>query len=150
MSKTNYWDNEVFPLVDNRHVIGVMEEGRSPYKPTIKYPKQAELEKLARMEAPPRHCLTCGKVLLKRVRVKINNETSNVELNSIEYGIHGIGYWCTLKCLRKSAPKLATALIAIRNIPFAGVQLSIESHHLFVKMQNLVYQALNHFQPHFP
>ncbi len=149
MTKRNYWDTEVFPLVENRHEVGILEEGKNPYKATLSVMKQHELEKLARQEAPPRHCLTCGKVLIKRVRVTINKPDQNVVMSSIEYSIHGIGYWCTLKCLRKSAPKLATALIAIHNIPFAGVQFNTESHHLFVKMRNTVYQALNHFKPLF-
>lgn len=147
--RINYWDSEIFPLVENRHVVGKIEEGRSPYKPTISVMKQAELEKLARKEAPPRHCLTCGKVLIKRVRVTINSPDQNVVMSSIEYGIHGIGYWCTLICLRKSAPKLATALIGICNIPFVGTEMSTFAHKLFHKMRGKARMALNHFRPHF-
>ena len=147
--RSDYWETETFPLVDNRHVVGKVVPGRKPYERTMPVPKQALLEIEARKEAPPRHCLTCGKVLSKRVRVQINGQTDEVEMGSIEYGYRGKGYWDTLKCMRQSAPKLAAALIRIRNTPFAGKAFSRETHGIFHGIRQVALQALNHFQHNF-
>jgi len=139
--RNDYWLSEVFPLVENRHVVGKLEDGRSPYKSTISMTKQSQLETVARKEAPSRHCLKCDKVLPKRVRVQIDRETNDVVMASVEYGYRGKGYWCTLTCMRDSAPKLAAALIDIL-IP---AEKPTDSDGLRWKAQ----QALNHFRPHF-
>lgn len=139
--RNDYWVSEVFPLVENRHVVGKLEKGRQPYKPTISMVKQKQLEVLARKEAPPRHCLKCDTVLPKRVRVQIVPKKDDVIMASIEYGYNGKGYWCTLLCMRESAPKLAAALIDILN----PAEKPTDSDGLRGKAQ----QALNHFRPHF-
>lgn len=141
--RPDYWATETFPLVDNRHEVGKLVPGKKPYERTVPMGEQARLEVAARAEAPPRHCLCCGKVLTKRVRVHIDKPTDKVVMGSVEYGYRGKGYWDTLKCMRESAPKLAAALIRIQGPP------EVNNDIRTIGLAKIARMALNHFHHHF-
>jgi len=142
--RRNYWDSETFPLAVNRHVVGKLVKGKGPYELTMPMSERAPLEVEARKEAPPRHCLTCGKVLVKRVRVQIDRPTDKVVMGSVEYGYRGKGYWDTLRCMRESAPKLAAALIRIQG----PLEVGVDTRAIRFLSQ-IAQKALNHFHHHF-
>lgn len=110
-----------FTLERSRFVIGELSNGVKPYKSTISSTEQAKLERQARKEAPPRHCICCGKILSKRVSVLIDSKTDNVIFGYVIYGYRGCGYWCSTKCIIKHAPAITTRMLQFAEVQSVGL-----------------------------
>ena len=131
---------------DKRMIVGKCGDHPHPYERTVSITKEKEMERIARGMAPPRHCLNCERVLVKRVRVETNRRTNEVFLAAVAYGWDSSGYWCTRKCMQASAPLIAEVMFQI-----AGVRGDQPDPHLLnptgltmqAEYQRLSRQALN-------
>jgi len=110
-----------FTLAQSRFEVGELSNGGKPYKPTVSATEQAKLERQARKEAPPRHCICCGKILPKRVSVVINTGTGKVVFGYVIYGYKDCGYWCSGKCVLKHAPAITTRMLEFAEAQSVGL-----------------------------